>query len=460
MDRIATGLFAGDAGDDDARGPWLLRYVALTAGLALVLIARRPESVQDAQFWAEDNVFFQQQLTLGFWAALGAGYAGFPYVAHRLVALVSAGTPFALTPLAYNAGALIVTALGVATWSLPAFRHLVRRDAVRAAMCVAIACLPASSSLLTTVTELGWSLAIWLVLLAVMRMPRAPVAVGGWSLGGALAVASTPLAPVAVPLWLLRLHHGVRRRRRGDVAFATSQLIALAAVLAVTGTGSAGALRQLPDGSAAGFEWHLADVGRAIMGLGWVAASCLDAAVMPVHVFNRVETHGAFAVAAPALAVAALLLLAWRDLSARGRITLGLAVYLFVASLFVILAGRPGLVRLLHGEILPVQLPTLAIVGVRYRALANVAVLLALAAIVDGACRPRVRWAGVAALAVVAFAWAPELRVARPPGVGWPVWAGRLEHEVASGSREPLIVPSYPPGYEIVLDGVAPAREH
>lgn len=366
--------------------------------------------------------------------------------------------PLATTPLAYNASVIAITACTMATFSVPQFRHLVERDGLRVAVCAGTVCIPAYPGLLATVTDVGWFLAIWLVFLSVMRMPRSPAGVAGWCLGGALAVWSTPLAPVAAPLWVLRAIRGVRRRCGPDMLFAATQLASLVAVLAITGTRSAGVLQTLPDGSST-LDWQPGDLWSALAALGWVLACCVDAAMMPLLAFNRLERHGTLAVAAPALIAAIGLAFALRDVSTRGRVTVGLAIYLYVASLLLVLAGRPGLVRILRGEIVPeLDFPSLAIVGVRHRALANVALLLVVAGLLDGARRARTRIAALAAAAVVVAAWAPELRLPPSPDVRWPIWAARLEHKLASGSREPLVIPAYPPSFKIVLDGT-PARD-
>ena len=155
-----------------------------------------------------------------------------------------------------------------------------------------------------------------------------------------------------------------------------------------------------------------------------------------------------------ALLVAFGLVLALRDLSARGRITAGLALYLLVSSLLLVLAGRPVTVLLFRGELLPgVHLGTLQIVGPRHRTMANAGLLLLVASLLDGARRA---WTGIATATVAGvgllLSWGPGFRVPPYPDLQWPMWAAWLEQKVESGSREPLVIPSYPVTYEITLD--------
>jgi hypothetical protein len=451
---VSDHLFGGTAASsDDVRGGWLVPYLVLAGTLGVVVIVRRPDAILNAQFWAEDNTLFFQQLTLGFWAALRRLYAGFPYLDHRLIALLASELPLSRVPLAYNVIVIAITALMIATFSLPSFRHLVRNDRLRAAVCLGTVCMPAGQELLATLTNVGFFLCIWLVFLSVMRAPTTLGGVAGWCLGGAFAVFSSPGAPVAAPLWGLRAVYGLRKRRRPDVAFAATQTAALLAIVAMAGTGSAGILKTLPAEPPA-MEWHVGYLWSAFAWLGWVTAAHVDAALLPPAAFSRLEALGGLPVYALALVVTVALALAMRDLLARGRVTVGLAIYLLVASLYLVLAGRPVIVQLLRGEVLPnLRLRTLQIVGPRHLALANVAILLAVAGIVDGArrIRTRIAAASVACLALL-VAWAPQFRVPPFPDLHWPAWAARLEQKVESGSREPLVIPSFPPGYEIRLD--------
>lgn len=455
--RLADRLFdAGECAERSQGGTWLVRYLALAGVLALVIFLRRPDSILNPQFWAEDGtVYFYDQVTLGFWSALTKLWNDFPYLVQRLVAVLAAVVPLVAVPLAYNASAIAITALTMPTFSLPGFRHLVRSDALRAAVCVAIVCIPAGQELLATPTNLGWFLAPWLVFLSVMRAPRSPALVVAWCLGGGLAVFSTPLAPVAAPLWVLRCVYGVRRHRRSDLAFALTQFLAL---LALAGMGRLlGAGEAVRSCASVSVIWRADHLWSALWTVPYVSGSCIDTALLPMRAFERLEDLGTLAVMTPALVVTACVGLAFRQLSERGRTTVYLATYLFVFSIFLILAGRHILVRLLQDPkaVFPHLNPpprTFTVLGHRYPALPYVALLLAAAGIIDGALRTRTQVVAVAVACAGLLAWAPDFHVLPFTDLKWPLWAARLEGKFVSGTREALVIPVYPPPFKIAFD--------
>jgi hypothetical protein len=457
MTRIAEYLFGTRVEEDTEPRRWFGRYLLLVIVIALIMICRRPDSILNPQFWAEDGViYFSQQLTLGFWSALCKLWNGFPYVAPRLIALLGEGVPLAAVPLLYNASAIAISALAMATFSLPGFRHLVRSDTLRVAFCLAVVCNPAVDEVIATPTNLSWWLGLGLVLLSVMRAPRSPTIASGWCLSGVLTVFSTPFAPLAAPLWALRAVYGARSHRNRDLGFALAQLMALLALVATAGWLGAGDVLE-PDGSLAAvhpgesfYQWHTFYLWSALETLPYVAAWCIDAAVLRTQTFGPLESISTLRVVAPTLVLTAGVGLAFRDLSERGRTTVCLATYLFLSSLFLTLAGRHNLVRGFQGLVPHLNMQT--ILFDRYRVLPDAALVLAAVGIIDGARRYRTRVASAIVACAALFAWAPEFRI--PPLVDyhWPLWADRLERQLASGTENRLIIPINPKPYKIVLD--------
>src|SRR5262245_45568378 len=125
---LCEGLFGPADRDKDVH--WASRlavFVGVTVVLALLLVLRRVDGLTNPQFWAEDGtVFFQQNLELGCWRALQTPFRGFPYLGQHLVACAATSIPFAQAPLFYNLVAYLVGAASLATFSLPAFRHVIR----------------------------------------------------------------------------------------------------------------------------------------------------------------------------------------------------------------------------------------------------------------------------------------------------------------------------------------------
>ncbi len=456
---LADALFGSAAAPPDERRSWLARWLGLAGVLAAIVVARRPDALTRPQFWAEDgNVFFRDQVLLGFWDGIATLYGGFPFLAQRVIAALASLAPMVDAPLVYDASAIAITALTMATFVLPAFRHLVRSDGIRAAVCVAVVCMPAGQELLATPTTLGYFLAVWVVFLSLMRAPRTAGGVVLWCLGGIVSVFSTQLTTVAAPLWALRGVRGIARRTSPDVAFAASQLATLLVVVLLAGgmSGVAGLqgdnAKLVADNPA--LQWHPVHLWVALRSLPWVMAACVDSVVVPLAVFRELFARGTAAVVLPAALVAVAIVATLRATEPRARVVVGLAAYVLAASIYLVLAGRPLVLLLLQGD---VPLSPFGMLGPRHRVLPNLALVLAAAALADGARRPRTR-AVVATLALLALlgAWTPELRVEPFPNLQWPRWAARLDEKLATGSREPLVIPSHPPYFELRFD--APPR--
>jgi hypothetical protein len=175
-----------------------------------------------------------------------------------------------------------------------------------------------------------------------------------------------------------------------------------------------------------------------------------------MRTFEQLGDLGVFPVFARAALVLAAIGLAFRGLSIRGRTTVGVASYLFIASLLLVMLGRDAINLIL--EILPTAaLKQRTVLATRYGAVPQIALLLAAAGIIDGVQRGRTRVIATALTCAGLLAWAPEFHIARLPNRDWPLWAGRLEQKLASGSREPLIIPLNPPPFRITFDSPQPA---
>jgi hypothetical protein len=148
----------------------LARFLAVAAGLAVLLFLRRPDSLLSPQFWAEDGAeFFYFQ----FYGSLPLfkPYSGYLHLAPRAVAALAGLFPVRFAPLIYNIFALALAALCSAWFSLPHFRHLVRSDRLRAAACIFIAVMPAAGTVLLNLTNVQWYLLTWLGLVCFQPFP-------------------------------------------------------------------------------------------------------------------------------------------------------------------------------------------------------------------------------------------------------------------------------------------------
>jgi hypothetical protein len=426
---------------------WLPRYLGVAVLLAGIVAARRPDAVTNPQFWAEDGyVYFYENLVLGFPRALRTLYFGYPYLTQRLIALVGGLLPLADAPRLYTSSAIALTALSLAAFALPAFRHLVRSDGLRVLFGIAAVCLPFDQEVLSNPANVGWFLAIWLSLLSVMRLPRQAWKVALLTLCGWVVIFTSPLAIVNLPLWLLRGWWGVRRRDPLEVGCSAALLAGAGALMVLCGRLGADA-SWTPSG-AKGFT--LLSDPQGFLGR-YLALTFYWAAALPLRPGTLVG-HPAD-IAAPI--VGALLLAGLIVLSVAGRLrslpALLTATYLFLGSFLVLLLGRPVYFFILSSWN---ALPT------RYLVFPGAMFLLTVVATFDAL--PASHWrtlAGVGIGALLVWAWAPRFVVPPFRDEHWSRQAALIEEKLRTSSPEPLHVPMNPAWTPLDFDPLDMSRE-
>ena len=435
-------------GNDELPRPeprrWLGRFLAVGAMLAAIIVARRPDAVTNPQFWGEDGfLYFRENLILGFPRAAQSLYAGFPHLGQRLLAFIGGLVPVAAAPRAYTTLAILLTALCLATFVLPAFRHLVRSDALRLLWCIAAAGLPFETGMppiqfpgvLSNPANIGWWVGIWLALLSLMRLPSRSSQIGLLALAGSLAIFTTPLGPACAPLWLLRAWRAWRRADHRELGFALSLVTALAVCLAVTG--------NLGSNGTGTIRLSFLDMPRLYVLRYLVLVSDRLAALvlMPGGVAS-VRAMGTEATAGVALAVLAAL--AAGSLAAQWRTLPALlaALYLFFASLLLTMLGRLfWVLKPLH------DFPP------RYTLVPGAMLVLAVAIALDGIPRGFARTATVVGVVgILVCSWSPRFVVRPPIDQPWPRYAALLEQKLRAGSTAPLSIPINPPWTPIGFD--------
>lgn len=414
--RLTDPLFGGQQPEAPAATGWLWRYVGVTGLLVAILVVRRSDVLFNPQFFAEDaHAYFSENLLYGFPRAFAHLYQGFPHLAQRGIAFLGGLGPATLAPRVYASCAVLLSALGLAAFSLPNFRHLVRSDSLRIAFGILVATLPMDAGgfeqTLGTVANLGWFLAIWLTLFAVMRVPSSLWRACALALAAAAAALSTPLAPVNGPLWGLRVLRGMIRRDPIEGVVGIAPLLALAAALAMTpqlGAKPAAKLYQQPVGiSARTYLDHTTArlagfiIRPDLLRITWDAAPR--------------STRGL------GLGIAAALLLcaAYRH---RSRPALLLVLYAFGASIGLMLYGRAALNILDPVAWVPNSLPA------RYRVYPLAMLCLATVALLDAIPAGRRRSLAGAAVALLFF-WVrrPAFFIPAPADLDWNAQAPKLE---------------------------------
>ncbi len=211
---------------------WGWPLVALVA--VAVVIARRPDAVTNAQFWAEDGtIWFATAYNHGGFASLFVPYNGYLQTFSRLVAALFTPLGLRWAPLAFN---LVAIAVQVA----PALFLLSSRlDDVaplpgRAVLAVAYLLIP-SFELDANLTNAQWHLAVLATLVVVASAPR------GWTWRGfdvAVVVLSALTGPFGFLLLLVLAIRGLRTRQRWFLVLGALCLVCDAAqVWAIHGGG-------------------------------------------------------------------------------------------------------------------------------------------------------------------------------------------------------------------------------
>jgi len=319
----------------DAAFSWT-RFAALFLFLCVLFVLRKPDTLLNPQFWAEDGrLLFHDQLVEGGLAPVVHAYRGYLIVNTRLVAAFAALFPVVYAPLIYNLAAILIAALGCSLFALPWYRHLVHADSLRVVLCVAVAGALSTESLAGNLTNSQWYLALAaLVLLVRETSPSEPLPI--WqtilcALTGLLAALTNPVLVVTAPICLWRL---VRKRNRAVAAAILAGVIVQVVRFSLE---PAGTTPPVPRGVAQ--IDHLA--AAAVIATVYRVVLSSIAGSKVAEFFSVAGAVGAFL----CTLIAAVAWLVWLCLSLdRGkRLQAGVAVYIATASVLLALGARGGL---------------------------------------------------------------------------------------------------------------------
>jgi hypothetical protein len=251
---------------------------------AAILVARRPDALTHAQFWAEDgNIFFLQDRELG-WRAVLEPYAGYLHLIPRLVAAAAGMLDPTHAPLIY---ALVAGAGTLHVCALPLLRALPSWGNWAGAAALAVVLVPDAREVLWVLTNLQWVMAPGLMLLALGTPPAGTAGRVHDVLMTLLAGLTGPLVVVIAPLFCWRAW-------RSRTAHATVLAAVAVSAALLQGTLAAGHLQVRPQlwsdwpmlGAAAGLRvWDALLLGGRLtqpghLAIGWLlllagAAACL-----------------------------------------------------------------------------------------------------------------------------------------------------------------------------------------
>jgi hypothetical protein len=203
------------------------RFLALFALVFVLLVLRRPDTITNPQFWAEDAlIFFFGQITTPGLGILFQPYSGYLHMAPRLVTAFAVLFHASSVPLVMNLCALIIAALCCSLFSLNRYRYLLQSDWLRIALCLVITTAFQAVEFIGNITCVHCFLFIGALLVALQPAE----AYGGkhaWSAylavaGGLLSGLSDPGVLLLLPLcvWLAIKHKGIASLAPGVVALA------------------------------------------------------------------------------------------------------------------------------------------------------------------------------------------------------------------------------------------------
>lgn len=184
------------------------RFPALLLFVFLLFALRRPDALTNPQFWAEDGIIlFVGQLTHAGVAWLLQPYRGYLIVNTKLMAALGGLFPILYVPLAFNLIAMCIASLACSLFSLRWYRYLIASDILRIAICIGFAGAIYTESLVDTLNNSQWYMALLALLVLVrdpsIEYPRLQSAV--CALLALLAALSNPVLVIAAPIciWLV-----------------------------------------------------------------------------------------------------------------------------------------------------------------------------------------------------------------------------------------------------------------
>ncbi len=182
-----------------------VQLLFFAAGFLLVY-ARRPDAILNAQFFAEDGVFFYRDAyELGF-RSLFLTYGGYFHTLLRLVAMISQLVPFAWAPLLMNVAAIVVQLLPASVFLSSRFSQVPL--AIRLFGALVYLALPNSYEIHANATNLQWHQA----LLSCLLLLALPAETRFWQFFDAIILVLTSISspmgilliPVAALMWWQR----------------------------------------------------------------------------------------------------------------------------------------------------------------------------------------------------------------------------------------------------------------
>ncbi len=196
--------------------PWRFAGIVLTC--AAILVARSPDQFTTPKLIAEDgNIFFADAFNYAPIAAILTPYSGYWHLIPRLIAEAGSFLPLDVVPLFYAFCALVLSSVALSWFYLPNFRNVVVNDDLRLLFVLLLVLMPIlDPPLLIAYSQ--WQLALWGMLLVLMKPPRKLWVQWVLAFAYIAAQATAPVLFVLFPLWLWRMFKAPSRAQRYWIA--------------------------------------------------------------------------------------------------------------------------------------------------------------------------------------------------------------------------------------------------
>ena len=165
---------------------------------AALLVARRPESFSNPQFWGDDGAFYQMAYTDG-WKVLFLPYAGYQHLFSRMVAEGAIFVDPRWVP------AFFVGCASLATLYVAARTQSARSPLPRVAACAfAVVLVPDAFEVLHSLVNVQWVLAGGLLLLLISADPHRWIEYGHDLIAAVVLGFEGPFSAFLAPLFIVR----------------------------------------------------------------------------------------------------------------------------------------------------------------------------------------------------------------------------------------------------------------
>ncbi|MCG6146783.1 hypothetical protein LFX15_00675 [Leptospira levettii] len=171
----------------------------------LIFILRKPDSILNAQLWAEDGqIFLRDEWVTGFPDTFFFLYAGYIHLVPRFIAFFANLFPYTFIPLVFNLCAILISAISVSIFSLTKFRYILKSDFLRTIVIVLLCCSPVGIESFNNITNVHFFLSLGVFLLAIIGGELNGFSYLLISVYVLLGIFSAPLAICYAPLFLIR----------------------------------------------------------------------------------------------------------------------------------------------------------------------------------------------------------------------------------------------------------------